>query len=302
MKLKFNISILFSIFLCACSPLASEMVVAESPPVFDGEKALEKVAYQVALGPRFHGSEGHRIIQQWIAEELLEYGWNVEIQEEDYEGKTVRNIIAYRQNLYTTEQEWVILGAHYDTRMVSDQDPEPTRQLEPGLGANDGGSGVAVLLEIARILPVLPDTDVWLVFFDAEDNGRLPGWEWIVGSTIFVESLENRPDKVVIVDMVGDADQNIYIEKSSDPELVAEIWQTAADLGIDTFIAEPKHHILDDHTPFLMNEIPAIDIIDFSYPYWHTTQDTLDKISAQSLKNVGDVLVDWLLGDQVQPE
>jgi len=99
-----------------------------------------------------------------------------------------------------------------------------------------------------------------------------------MGSSFFVEEWDDRPDKVVIVGMVGDADQNIFIEKSSDASLVAEIWQVAAELGIQTFIAEPKYQLLDDQTPYLINDIPAIDSIDFGYLYWHTTQDTLDKI------------------------
>lgn len=265
--------------------------------MFDGQEAFNHVAYQVSLGPRYPGSEGHTKVQEWIIESLKQYGWIVEIQAAEIQGKSIKNIVAYRQSPVDLDQEWVILGAHYDTRFVSEFDPNPSNQSEPGLGANDGGSGVAVLLELARVLPILPDTEVWLVFFDAEDNGRVPGWNWVMGSTVFADNLDARPDKVVVVDLIGDADQKIYIEKSSDPELVQDIWQTAADLNIGTFIPEPKHRILDDHTPFLMKEIPAVDIIDFDYPYRHTTQDTLDKISVQSLQNVGDVLLTWLLGD-----
>jgi hypothetical protein len=300
-KLKLRISILFLFVLSSCYGLDWEKVET-SPPVFDGQNAYEQVAYQVSMGPRFPGSEGHEKVQVWIKDELKRYGWTVEYQVSEFQGKPINNIVAYRQDETLLDQDWIILGAHYDTRMVADQDPDPNLQSEPVIGANDGASGVAVLLELARILPMFPNTNVWLVFFDAEDNGGVPGWNWIMGSLAFVENLSHRPDKVVIVDMVGDADQNIYIEKSSDPELAAEIWQAAADLGIDSFIAEPKYQILDDHTPFLMNEIPAVDIIDFSYPFWHTTQDTLDKVNAQSLKNVGDVLLYWLIQNQITKE
>jgi hypothetical protein len=100
---------------------------------------------------------------------------------------------------------------------------------------------------------------------------------------------------VVIVDMVGDMDQKFPLEQTSDPELAAEIWEIAAQLGINTFIQEPGTSILDDHTPFIQKEIPAVDIIDLDYPYWHTVEDTADKVSPQSLKNVGDVLLTWLL-------
>jgi Zn-dependent M28 family amino/carboxypeptidase len=149
------------------------------------------------------------------------------------------------------------------------------------------------------VLPQDLDKQVWLVFFDSEDNGRLPGWDWILGSRAFVDALEGTPDSVVIVDMIGDADLNIYKERNSDPELTDEIWQIAAEAGYgEQFIPEPKHSMLDDHTPFLERGIRAIDIIDFDYPYWHTSEDTPDKVSAHSLEAVGETLRLWLLKDE----
>jgi Zn-dependent M28 family amino/carboxypeptidase len=154
---------------------------------------------------------------------------------------------------------------------------------------------VAVLLELARSLP--GDTvPVWLVFFDAEDNGRIEGWDWILGSRAFVEEVPIDPRAVVIVDMVGDADPNIHLEKNSDPQIRAEIWGTAASLGYGSvFIDNEKYSMLDDHTPFLEAGLPAVDIIDFDYPYWHTTADTADKVSAESLHTVGDTLWHWIV-------
>ena len=144
---------------------------------------------------------------------------------------------------------------------------------------------------LARSLP--KDTvPVWLVFFDAEDNGRIEGWDWILGSREFVKNNPIQPQAAVIVDMIGDADLNIYKERNSNPELTDEIWATAQRLGYeDKFIDAEKHSMLDDHTPFLEAGIPAVDIIDFDYPYWHTMQDTPDKVSAESLKAVGDTLL-----------
>jgi len=136
---------------------------------------------------------------------------------------------------------------------------------------------------------------LWLVFFDAEDNGRIEGWDWILGSRAFVDSLQFKPEAAVIVDMIGDADLQIYLERNSDKVLRDEIWQAAAGLGYDeVFIPEEKHSMLDDHTPFLEAGIPAVDIIDFDYPYYHTTQDTPDKVSAESLQVVGDTLLTWI--------
>jgi Zn-dependent M28 family amino/carboxypeptidase len=105
-----------------------------------------------------------------------------------------------------------------------------------------------------------------------------------------------QPRAVIIVDMVGDADLNIYKERNSDPEIMDEIWGTAKRLGYESkFIPDYKHSMLDDHTPFLEAGIPAVDIIDFDYPYWHTTQDTPDKVSAESLQVVGETLRAWLV-------
>ncbi|MEA2008563.1 MAG: M28 family peptidase, partial [Chloroflexota bacterium] len=156
--------------------------------------------------------------------------------------------------------------------------------------------GVAVLLELARALPENTSANVWLVFFDAEDNGRIPGWDWILGSRAFVENMEQRPQAVVIVDMIGDRDLNIHQEQNSTPLLRDEIWSQAKELGYaEYFLPTPKYSMLDDHTPFLEVGIPAVDIIDFDYPYWHTTEDTIDKVSAHSLQVVGDTLLAWLL-------
>ena len=110
----------------------------------------------------------------------------------------------------------MIIGAHYDSRLLADPDPDPSLRNQPVPGANDGASGVAVLLELARILPKNLDKTIWLVFFDAEDNGNIPGYDWIMGSRVFVQTLIDKPDEAIIIDMIGDADLNIYQEKNSD--------------------------------------------------------------------------------------
>jgi Zn-dependent M28 family amino/carboxypeptidase len=206
-------------------------------------------------------------------------------------GHPVENIVAQRSQAPPE----IIIGAHYDSRILSDADTDPFRQTQPVPGANDGASGVAVLLGLARSLP--EDTvAVWLVFFDSEDNGRIADWDWILGSRAFVAKNAVAPRAVVVVDMVGDSDLNLYMEQNSDTALRAEIWNTAAGLGYGSvFIPQPKYSMLDDHTPFLEAGIPAVDIIDFDYPYWHTTQDTPDKVSAESLSAVGATLRAWIL-------
>ncbi len=267
------------LLLAACAP--------DRPRTFSGDQAYAHVLEQCALGPRPPGSPANRAAGDAIIAHLRQWDWAVEAQEFTYRDTPVRNIIGRAGS-----GPVVIVGAHYDTRRAADME-DPTR---PVLGANDGASGTAVLMELARTL----DKDrlryeVWLAFFDAEDNGNLDGWEWCVGSTYMAEHLTVQPKAVVVVDMVGDADQQFYFEHNSDPALLQELWQIAAALGYgDTFIPEYRWTVYDDHVPFARRGIPAADIIDFDYPYWHTTRDTPDKVSPQSLERVGQVLEVWL--------
>lgn len=258
---------------------------------FDGELAYNLVQQQVEFGPRIPGSNGHRDFSQWAQEQFHKNGWSVQTQQAVMMDHEISNILAQKGK----DGPLVVLGAHYDTRMVADQDPEYPDQPVPG--ANDGASGVAVLLELSRTLKIPDDLQVWLVLFDAEDQGRLEGWDWILGSTVFSDELTIHPAAVVVVDMVGDADLSLKFEQNSTPKLKKEIWSIAKKLGYgDVFIAEPGFSMLDDHTPFLNKEIPAVDIIDFDYPFWHTIQDTPDKVSAESLQMVGRTLETWLEG------
>jgi hypothetical protein len=258
---------------------------------FDGERALADVAAQTGFGPRTPGSEAHTLMLEWLLAELQEAGWQAEIQEGEMLGHPIRNVVARRGDAPAQ----VILGAHYDSRLVADQDTDPQMRQQAVTGANDGASGVAVLLELARVLPEEAAQTTWLVFFDAEDQGNISGWDWILGSRLFAESLEQLPEAVVIVDMVGDANLQLPREGNSDEAVASEIWAAAAELGyVDIFRDEIKYHMLDDHIPFIERGIPAVDIIDFDYPYWHTAEDTLDKVSAESLQVVGDTLLSWL--------
>lgn len=263
----------------------------KEPPRFDGERARRDVETQVAFGPRTPGSAAQAQFLEWSRSELAAAGWQSRVQVGERAGHVIRNLIAYRRsNLIPV----ILLGAHYDSRLSADQDPNPAKRTQAVPGANDGASGVAILLELARVLP--EDMPVWLVFFDAEDNGQLPGWDWILGSRAFVEQMTVRPQAMILVDMVGDADLRLPPEKNSDPVLQAEIWAQAAALGYDEiFVQVEGYRMLDDHLPFIDAGIPAVDIIDFDYPYWHTTADTPDKVSAQSLQAVGETLQAWLM-------
>ena len=289
------LSLIFALLAVVASWYIASFLNREPDSVsFDSSRAYADVQTQVAFGPRMPGSAGHAQAREWMRAELESAGWQVEVHESERMGHPIYNIIAKRN----AEPPQIILGAHYDTRFFADNDPDLTKRTEPVPGANDGASGVAVLLELARSLP--KDTPpIWLVFFDTEDNGRIEGWDWILGSRAFTEEIPINPRAVVIVDMIGDADLNIYLEKNSNVAIRTEIWSMAASLGYgDVFINEEKFSMLDDHTPFLEKNIPAVDIIDFDYPYWHTTQDTPDKVSAESLHAVGDTLWHWVVSGQ----
>ena len=268
---------------------------SKAPAQFDSERAYKDIEYQLSLGPRTTGSQAHLEVRRFISTELERSGWEVEAPEQSLEGKDIYNIIGKRGN----GDRWVIIGAHYDSRLLADHDPDPSLRSQPVPGAEDGASGVAVLLELARILPKNLDKTIWFVFFDAEDNGNIAGYDWIMGSRAFVQTLIDKPDEAIIIDMIGDADLNIYQEKNSDQNLSETIWEVANNLGYNQFIPVPKYRILDDHIPFIEVGIPAVDIIDFDYPYWHTTQDTLDKVSEQSLKVIGDTLSAYILEQNV---
>jgi Zn-dependent M28 family amino/carboxypeptidase len=264
---------------------------ARAGGAFDGQRAMAHVTAQMQLGPRITGSAANMAAGDYIAASLKQNGWQVEIQPFEYRGTAARNIIA-RANV--GRGPVIIVGAHYDSRRRADQDSQ--HPADPVPGANDGASGVAILLELARSLDLsqVPN-EVWLAFFDAEDNGGLDGWDWIVGSTYMAEHLSVRPQEMILLDMVGDADQQIFLEGNSDPVLSAQIWTTAAKLGYgQQFIPLPRHTLEDDHIPFRNKGIPAVDIIDFDYPYWHTTADTADKLSASSLERVGRTLAAFL--------
>ncbi|MFQ5436952.1 MAG: M28 family peptidase, partial [Anaerolineae bacterium] len=185
-----------------------------------------------------------------------------------------------------------------DARRLADQTPGAVEAGLPVPGAVDGASGVAVLLELARTLDLdAIDREIWLAFFDVEDNGSggLPGWGWIAGSAYMAQNLAVTPEAMVLVDMIGDADQQLYYEGNSDPALRQHLWGIAAELGFGSaFIPELKYTMIDDHVPFVRQDIPAVDIIDFDYPYWHTVEDTADKASPDSLYRVGRTLEVWL--------
>lgn len=261
-----------------------------SAAAFEGERAYADVKTQVAFGPRVPGSAAHAHAVEWIKQQLESAGWSVEIQQAERMGHPVVNIRAYRG----TADPQVLLAAHYDSRIQASLDPDPAKRTQPVPGADDGASGVAVLLELARTLPE-DAAPVWLAFLDAEDNGNIPGWDWSLGAQAFVAGMKVKPRSMVLLDMVGDSDLSIPWEDNSDPVLRQSIWNTAAQLGYgDVFVQHSAGAIIDDHLEFINAGIPSVDIIDIKYRYWHTASDLPEHVSPRSLQVVGDVMLAWL--------
>jgi Zn-dependent M28 family amino/carboxypeptidase len=265
-------------------------VPTQAVPSFSGERAMRHAEAQMQWVPRDTGTAGWRQCGDYIVAQLKGAGWQVEEQAFPYREVQCRNIIGKRGS-----GPRIIVGAHYDSRRYADQDPDQARRTFPVPAANDGASGVAVLLELARVIqPEEFGREVWLAAFDAEDNGDLDGWEWTVGSAYMADHLGEAPQAVIVLDMIGDADLQIYFETNSDEPIRQAIWDIAAELGYASFVPQNRFSMLDDHTPFLRRGYRAVDIIDFNYPAWHTTADTLDKISAASLEAVGRTIETWL--------
>jgi glutaminyl-peptide cyclotransferase len=283
---------IFALFFLTAGWYASAFYQASRLPqlTFDGERAWRDVQAQVAFGPRIPESDAHAQEVAWIQAQLEAAGWTAEVQALTYMGHPIENVIATRGS----HAPQILLGAHYDSRLHADRDPDPARRNQPVPGGNDGASGVAVLLELARTLPS-DSVPISLVFFDAEDNGNIPGWDWILGSRAYVASMRVAPQSMVLVDMVGGANLSIPMEGNSDTSLRSSIWKTASQLGYDEiFLSHVKYTLEDDHIPFIRAGIPSVDIIDLDYPYWHTTQDTAEHVSAHSLEVVGNVLQAWI--------
>jgi glutaminyl-peptide cyclotransferase len=274
-----------------------------SPPKFDGKEAFDYLMDQCDLGPRNPGSEGHERCKKYLLDKLTQYTNLVKTQEFVYQDISqnkkleLTNIIA---SFYPEKKQRILLCAHWDTRPFADRDPDSSLREKPILGANDGGSGVAVLLEIARIISQKrPKWGVDMILFDGEDYGPEDELEkFCLGSKYFAKSKgEYKPKFGILLDMVGDKDLNIYKEGYSTryaKEVVDLVWDKARKLQVGCFHDSTKYDMYDDHVPLLEAGIPCIDLIDFDYPYWHTTQDTPDKCSAESLQKIGEVLIEIL--------
>lgn len=280
---------------------------------FNGTRAYQYLAQLCQIGPRMSGSPGMKAQQQLLADHFTKLGAQVEFQRFDYahplDGSPVpiANLIVH---WHPDSRDRILLCTHYDTLPLPLRDPVNPRGRF--VGANDGGSGTAILMELgnemARLRPAL---GVDFVFFDAEEFMFHEQGRFFVGSEHFARhyAQSNPPYRYrwgILLDMVGDADLQIYQEgySVSWPDtrpLVDDLWATARRLGVREFLFQTRHYVRDDHVPLHdLAGIPTCNVIDFDYRYWHTQADTLNHCSALSLAKVGWVVLEWLRTQQAR--
>jgi peptidase M28-like protein len=276
------------------------------PPTFDQKHSYTLLKDLCNLGPRDHGSETKLKAEKWIQDKLREAGAEVSVHEFTYAGKNATSSESFRNILgrfRPTEQRRVLIGTHYDTRSWADRDPRRELRAAPIVGANDGASGVAVMLEMARAWKERPPpVGVDLFFFDGEEFGREGVFrDYLVGSKAWVrDHPEYKPEWGVVLDMVGDSSLRILKEKSSAAracKAVRRLWEAAERVGSSAFVDGFTGNLYDDHSAFIGRGIPIALVIDYDYPWYHTMEDLPDKCSAESLGQVGRAVMEAVNSD-----
>ena len=289
--------------LLVCTPLARaaddspiSTKTAVKPGSFDQNRAFLYLEQQCEFGPRVPGSKAHQETQSYLFSELKKFANEVILQPFNFrhDNQTIwmNNILA---RFGDVDGETLLLAAHWDTRPFADKDPKPANRNQPIIGANDGASGVAVLLEVARVLKEKPPPrQVFIVLFDGEDYGRTVE-NMFLGSKHFARNMGRwQPDFGILLDMVGDQNLELPMELYSwnaDREFTESIWNRAQQLGLFAFQPRLGVAIMDDHLPLIQAGVSTVNIIDFNYPHWHTLEDTPDKCSAESLGVVGKLML-----------
>jgi hypothetical protein len=294
LPLSLSLSLIFILLGCGKE---SVKPVPDLSSEFNATNAFAHVETLVAIGPRVSSTPGSAKAKQYIEAELNSYGLDVEFQVFDDETpmgtKKFCNIIAYPK---WRGKERILLCSHYDSKWLDKVN---------FVGANDSGSSTGLLLELARVLtkhPMKPTP--YFVFFDGEESfGEWSDTNGLFGSRYLVRAWKQRGElqnvrAMILADMIGDKDLNVGMPPSSTPALVKAVFDASQELGYRSYFSYQSSDILDDHTPFLRVGIPAVDLIDFEYgsarrlnDYWHTDQDTLDKISPRSIEIVGRTIL-----------
>jgi len=275
------------------------------PREFDGAAAMRNVETQVAFGPRVPGTPGHEKMAAWL--DSLAHATADSVFIQDWVNVTTKGEKLSLHNVMMrfnpSAPDRLLYLTHWDTRPIADKSVNPEDRKKPIAGANDGASGVAVLLGMANALKKTPPTiGVDLLFVDGEDYGSFEdSTETLIGARYYAKNQAPGPKPLfaVLLDMVGDRDLQIYQEGNSmlgAPEVVERVWDAAKIAGYSkVFIASQGQTMVDDHLPLQLAGIRAIDVIDFNYgnnnSLWHTIDDTPDKLSAASLQAVGDVMM-----------
>jgi hypothetical protein len=292
------------------NPEANAAMAAPPAPI-DGKRAYKYLKEICEIGPRPAGSVANARQRAMVSKHFQAHG--AAVTEQPFSGADPRsNAPVSMVNLvgswYPDRRDRVVIGAHYDTRPFPDEERNPARRTLPFIGANDGASGVALLMEIAHHMDTLPTPwGVDLVLFDGEElvYGQGPNnqeGEYFLGAKEFARIYDNgvtsrrlktRYVAGIVLDMVGDRDLKIDQEENSvnlAPGLVRDVWAVARRLKATAFRNRVGQAVLDDHLALNNAGIPAIDIIDFDYPHWHTSQDLPENCSAASLEEVGRVV------------
>lgn len=309
---------LATLAMANCGPRKGASVGDDSVPesaflpavTFDADSAYAYVARQVEAGPRVPNTDAHRKTGLWLASELRRHGAEVSVQNATltaFDGTPleISNIFA---RFNPDQDKRILLLAHWDCRPWADKDPDPAKRTTPVDGANDGASGVGVLLEAARQIGLNnPGKGIDILFVDAEDWGEEENDDsWAMGTRYFIENTpvpDYSPVAAVLLDMVGAPDATFYREyfsQASAPGLCDKFWQAAADSGNgDIFRPGIGGAVTDDHVQLLRAGIPAIDVIDYRIeggfcPQWHTTSDNMENISSETLGRVGTTLMTFI--------
>ena len=302
-----------NIYHIICIGILTVMGCQAQVPKFDGDKAFAHLVAQCDFGPRNPGSVGHKKALTYFMDVLTPLADTTFTQPfTDTMPRTkvkvqMHNVIA---RFNSTAAKQIMISAHWDTRPWGDRGTSIMGKNQPIMGANDGASGVAVILELARILhEKAPKIGVNLVLFDAEDYGKSgDSWTYCIGSQYFARNLPiPYPAYAINLDMIGDKNLELFIERYSyqqNAALVLELWDLAESLKLPAFKKQAKYMIFDDHVPlYEIAGIPAIDLIDFDYPdektnYHHTHNDVVANCSPNSLWQVGTLMVHHIYGQQ----
>ncbi|MHA1476515.1 MAG: M28 family peptidase [Promethearchaeota archaeon] len=283
---------------------------------FNSTNAYNNIESQVDIGFRIPGTNDSLECANWINTNMQQYGESA-LYNFSIDGIPCHNIIS---RVNPNMSQIVIFAAHYDSRAIADKVFNGSSQEGPIDGANDGGSGVSVLMEMARVISsskINWTISFWFVFFDAEDQGSngIPGWSYCEGSTWMVEEMKNQPSiyfresqslntihSFILLDMVGGDNLKFIHEGNSNDDLRENVFEIGNSLGYeDNFpLEDTQHPIIDDHVPFALEGIPTLDLIikfwdlDCGWPYHHTTEDTLEHISPESLEITGRTVLQYI--------